>query len=85
MLFDCCVVSVCCGVLAGSTAATLPALAGGGAGELALPDVALLDLAIAVWAGGCAAWAAWARTGALDAGVSSMSAATAGAASDVVR
>jgi hypothetical protein len=52
---------------------------------LALPDVALLDLVISVWAGGCAAWAAWARTGALDAGVSSMSAATAGAASDIVR
>ena len=41
MLFD-------CGVLAGSTAATLPAVAGGAAGELALPDVALSDLAMPV-------------------------------------
>jgi hypothetical protein len=90
----------CCAGLAWSTAATLPApaapLVRGAAGvavsDLALSDLVLSDLAPSDLAlsdlaplESAACWATWARTGSICAGVSNTIAATANAASDVIR
>src|SRR5260370_21513392 len=75
----------CCEGLAWSTAATLPAPVAPvvcDAGGLTLSDLAASGLA---GSDRVACWAAWARAGKIDAGVSSTSAANAGAASAVIR